>query len=246
MTAIPLAPTAPLRRLTAPGAGAALALVLVLSPAAQPARAADADGRFVVKGAALTTCEQFTKARAERSQLLYLYAAWLEGYLSALNERTPETYDLVAFESTELLVALLDSNCKQRPREPFFNVVRALVRALHPQRVTRQTPLVEARVGERSVRLYAEVLRRVQERLAALGLYKGAPDGKFGPATRKALETWQKENGLEPTGLPDQLTVLRILRGGSGAPAPATGAPREGARGPAAGEEERKAGGGGG
>ena len=113
---------------------------------ALPAGAADADGKFAVKGAARTTCTHFVTAREgrkENTQLYALFGAWLEGYLSALNERSVGTYDLTSFESTELLATLIYSNCKRALDKPFFNVVRRLVSALNTTRLPAYSKLVE-------------------------------------------------------------------------------------------------------
>ena len=44
-------------------------------------------------------------------------------------------------------------------------------------------------------------------------MYDGKVDGQFSSSTRKALESYQKANGLATTGLPDQLTLYKIYRG---------------------------------
>lgn len=49
-----------------------------------------------------------------------------------------------------------------------------------------------------------------QQRLAELGLYGGEVDGRNGPATRKAIETYQGVNGLPVTGLLDSRTRARL------------------------------------
>jgi glucose-6-phosphate 1-epimerase len=38
----------------------------------------------------------------------------------------------------------------------------------------------------------------IQARLAALGLYAGAADGKFGPSSRDAIHSFQKRAGISP------------------------------------------------
>jgi hypothetical protein len=53
--------------------------------------------------------------------------------------------------------------------------------------------------------------REVHRRLAALGLYKGAPDGKFGAQTRDAVRQFQLSRGLLPDGYADG-DVLEALR----------------------------------
>lgn len=55
------------------------------------------------------------------------------------------------------------------------------------------------------------VLIRVQTRLSNLGYYTGSVDGAFGPATRRAVQIFQNENGLPVSGRLDSQT-LRCLK----------------------------------
>ena len=73
-------------------------------------------------------------------------------------------------------------------------------------------PRLKGKVGEQEFTIYAEVLQRVQSRLTALGLYQGAPEAEFGDRTREALAAFQRSSNLQPTGLPDQATLWRLLR----------------------------------
>lgn len=54
-------------------------------------------------------------------------------------------------------------------------------------------------------RLFGGVTK-VQERLRELGLYDRTPDGSYGPRTRAALEQFQRDNQLAPTGLMNEAT----------------------------------------
>jgi peptidoglycan L-alanyl-D-glutamate endopeptidase CwlK len=53
-------------------------------------------------------------------------------------------------------------------------------------------------------------VRIIQNRLAALGFHTGLVDGDYGTITQKSVAAFQRTQGLEPTGLIDNLT-LRAL-----------------------------------
>jgi protease YdgD len=55
-------------------------------------------------------------------------------------------------------------------------------------------------------------IRRLQDALAARGLYVGAPDGRFGPMLRAAIEGFERASHMRVTGLATH-TLLAILTG---------------------------------
>lgn len=59
--------------------------------------------------------------------------------------------------------------------------------------------------------LNAEEKLELQQRLQQRGLYIGEVDGHLGPATEKAIRSYQVQAGLAPDGLPSQ-NLLRTLR----------------------------------
>lgn len=60
---------------------------------------------------------------------------------------------------------------------------------------------------ENNNRLSAQEVRTIQAGLKSVGLYDGAVDGLSGPRTRTAIESWQRQKGLKPTG---QLTEPQL------------------------------------
>jgi peptidoglycan hydrolase-like protein with peptidoglycan-binding domain len=50
----------------------------------------------------------------------------------------------------------------------------------------------------------------VQRQLGVLGLYPSAVDGAFGPETRKAIRSFQRDNGLKATGYLTDATIARL------------------------------------
>jgi hypothetical protein len=71
-------------------------------------------------------------------------------------------------------------------------------------------------------------IRRAQRELRAQGFYKGTVDGAVNERTKRALEEYQKQNGLSQTGSLDQATMrsLREDTGISGSSAPPSSADR--------------------
>lgn len=57
----------------------------------------------------------------------------------------------------------------------------------------------------------ADVLR-LQQRLVEQGFDPGEPDGLFGPATRRALREFQKNQGMVADGFPDAATIQALLQ----------------------------------
>jgi len=58
--------------------------------------------------------------------------------------------------------------------------------------------------------LSAAVVRNVQQRLRALGFYRGAVDGLWGAATQTSIERFQQGRGLQPTGQVNPATVQAL------------------------------------
>ena len=97
-----------------------------------------------------------------------------------------------------------------RADEDFF--LRALI-----QNVDEHLALWrEANAGSDFVRAPASAptppnLRLIQQRLQALGLYRGAVDGISGPGTQAAIQQFQRQNQLPATGEPDIDTMRRLF-----------------------------------
>lgn len=174
--------------------------------------AADADGKFAMKGAGLLPCGVYVTERAKKSNAYYLIGGWVEGYISAYNKYANDNFDVTSFESLELLLKLMDHHCKSNPKDRLYSVLDAIVVQLMPDRLTKESERVKLTDKERSTALYTDTIRRMQAELTRRGLYKGAVDGQFTDATRSALIAFQSDIGFAKTGFPDQTTLWRLLR----------------------------------
>lgn len=194
--------------------GATLAAALACSAAlawSPPARAAAADGQSAVRGIGGEDCAAFVSAVADRKQGAFVFAGWLDGYISAVNRLNPETFDSMPWQSTNTLMALINNHCTANPQDMLFSVVRGLMDFYAAQHMAAASPRVDAAAGEKSITVYREIMRRAQEALAKAGVYSGTADGLYGPKTRAAFEAFQEQAGLAKSGLPDQETLFRLF-----------------------------------
>lgn len=188
-----------------------LLLALICLPG-MSLQAADSQNRFALKGAGFLPCGVFLQERQRKSNVYYMVGGWLEGYISAHNRYTTNTYDVAAFESLELLLGVVEKHCSSRPRDRLHAVVSSMVEQLHPQRVVEESPRLEIADETRKTQLYRETVRRMQAKLTELGLYKAEVDGRYTDATKAALIAYQSDLEFEETGFPDQTTLWRLLR----------------------------------
>ena len=63
--------------------------------------------------------------------------------------------------------------------------------------------------------LDSSLVRRIQERLGELGLYRGRLDGRFGPDTGKAIRDYERQSGLPIDGRPTR-QLLEHLESATG------------------------------
>lgn len=94
-----------------------------------------------------------------------------------------------------------------------------MLQSMFPARQQTSSELVKMESGANTTFLYKAVLQRVQESLAEHG-HDVATDGAFGPQTQRALKAFQRENEIAVSGLPDQRTLLLLLKESSFSSAP--------------------------
>ena len=173
--------------------------------------ASDSEGRFAVRNAGMVTCEKFIEEKNKKSPQFNLYMGWIDGYLSAANQFTEKTFDLVPWGNTVLLATLIENHCETNKDQHFYVAVNQLAAAMMKDRIIEHSELIKTEHDGNKTYVYQEVLMRMQKVLKKEKLYRGKPDGKYGQGTRKAIIEFQKSHKLAVTGLPDQLTLYYMF-----------------------------------
>lgn len=175
------------------------------------ALAADADGEFAVFGPGVRSCAEFRGLVDSNARDALLYIGWFQGYISRANLTKEGTYSVLPVVDANAAATLLYRVCANNPSVTVERASDSLIQLLAPLSVAERSEIVKITEGERTLEIWQATLIRLQEELAALGHYKGEADGVYGPGTREAMRAFQKERGLEESGIPDIETLAAFL-----------------------------------
>ena len=172
--------------------------------------AADKQGAYALRGPGALSCADFLQARQEKDRGKG-FLLWVDGYLSAANLFSRDTFDLLPWGNESYLAVLLEGHCKRHPKQPFHVAVNKLLEGLSDLRLRNQSPQIEAKQGGAKVLVYQDTLKRLQKRLKREGVYSGEVHGRYDQATAEAIRRFQKKRGLPATGLPDYMTLHALF-----------------------------------
>ena len=185
---------------------------IVMAAMLGAARAADGNGQFAIKGLGLSDCATLLRARKEKSNDYKIFLIWIDGYVTGRNELTDGTFDLLSWESPDLIAQIASQFCTDHPQARIAGVIRQIVNELSDQRLTGAAKLVAVRHGDQAFLVYADTLLRAKSALSERGFYDGPKEPVFDKALEDALGAFQKQEGLQQTFLPDQVTLWKLLR----------------------------------
>lgn len=180
---------------------------------AQQLYAADNRNLFMVKGAGLASCERFIAARSNKHNEYLSYGGWIDGYLSAINQLSKDTYDLAPWQSTDYLARIVENYCNAHPNKTFFEAFAATVQVLHKDRLIEESDLVTIESNGKKFLVREEILIRVQRQLASKDYFSGKANGVYDKQLTDALKKYQRSHKLKVTGLPDQATLITLFYG---------------------------------
>lgn len=173
--------------------------------------AVDAKGDFAVDGGGGRNCAAFSQAAKKRNTDYYLFAGWVDGYVTAHNQHAKDTYDYTPWQTTEFLLAALGQYCDKNPNQPFIVAANGMLGALKPDRLQTKSEMIMVQTDKGGIALYKATIEAIQHRLADQKLYTGPQDGVFTATLKDAVRAFQVKSNLPATGLPDQLTLNKLF-----------------------------------
>jgi hypothetical protein len=140
-----------------------------------------------------------------------ILTSWIMGYLTASDRLVKDTFDETPVMAPEALTAMVIGVCQRYPGVRVEAVANNVLNQLATARILHDSPVVEAREGDRMVQIRQVTLAAMQTALVRDKLLKDPAVGTFGSSTAVALREFQKSQHLPETGLPDPATVVRLL-----------------------------------
>lgn len=175
-------------------------------------QAADKNEVYAVKGAGVSYCSTFLESMEARDKNYFIYGGWVEGYLTALNQQLADTFDLAPWQTTELMLKMIEPVCQQNPEQQFHNVVKAMAGQFSEHKITESSNYVQLETNKNLV-FQESVIKRIKNALMEKGLYEGDDDLSWGGEVTTAIKEFQHSQDLEETGTPDQVTLYKLFYG---------------------------------
>ena len=180
---------------------AALAVAFLVATA--PGFAADADGRFSVEGPGRQTCSAFLSLDPT-SRAYATTAGYVSGYLSASNALASDTFDITPWQTLEFSLLQVRQFCEGNPGASLAQALVQYTVFLMPGRIISHEDKMSLQVGDKVVVQYQSVVDLMRAALKEKGF--GSEDEPL-----EGLKDFQLSIGVEPTGLPDQMTLSQLL-----------------------------------
>lgn len=176
------------------------------------AAATDKKGGFAIKGVGNVPCHAYQKLVYEDDPQKYLFAGWLNGYITAQNQHLENTFDIASWEDIETLGNYLYHHCKTNPDQSFYQAATLLVSSLYDNRIVQYEGAENLSSGKQGVMVYRQVIVRMQEALKNKGYFSGEADGKVSDSFTQAVSEFQNANGVQATQMFDQRLLHALFR----------------------------------
>lgn len=163
-----------------------------------------------IEGPGTQPCKKLVEVRSNDKSGYVAFGAWLSGFLAAANVYEKETYDLTPWQPLEVSLAQVVAFCEANPEQPVINGVSAYITYLRPNRLTEKSDLIEVRNGDKSLRIYEEMIVRIRATLRKGGYLEEDGTG-FDASVVTALARYQRDQGVSRSGLPDVRTMLKMF-----------------------------------
>jgi hypothetical protein len=169
------------------------------------ADAKDLKGSFAIKGVGTLTCQMFLDAAASDAVILQQYAGYVTGYVSAFNELSNETFDLLPWQQLDTYMLLLLQQCKEKPQVTVGSAVSQIARYFKAKKIKVAAQTIEIKGAGIKLHFYPEVVRQIKTELKR----KGYDTSDIW----QAMVQFKQDNSLKGKHPFEQLILMKLLYG---------------------------------
>lgn len=188
--------------------------LIAASTAPGGADAATGDGQFAARGWGAQTCGSLVQAieSSSREAVGVQLTSWITGYISYANRQEEGIFDKMPILDNAGIATIVARICSNNPESYVEPVMWNVLNTLSDGATTEVSEAQTIEYAGNRVTIRTDVLRSAQEFLERNDyLSAGSSDGVYGSQTRNALSTFQEENELDVTGVPDALTLFVLF-----------------------------------
>ncbi len=172
--------------------------------------AGDAESKFAIKGAGAVSCERYVEAYKQKNNEYYSFGGWIDGYTTAFNQYNQDTFDISPWQSTQLLSGAIANYCGKNSNVNFFSAINQLLRTLVNTKLTNFSAITKIKYGTQELFIYKDVVADIQKKLNEINNTEFLEDGVFKEENENALRSFQQQQNLPLTGVPDQRTLVTL------------------------------------
>lgn len=108
-------------------------LLLAIVPSL-PVLAADEHGLYWIYGVGRQNCSTYLAARKAGGFEEISYKNWIMGYLTAVNQSTAQTYDILGESDIQGALSWLDHHCEKYRTDTIYMAMPNMLAVMYPQR----------------------------------------------------------------------------------------------------------------
>ncbi|GLR71203.1 hypothetical protein [Agaribacter marinus] len=174
---------------------------------------ADKNGQFAIKGVGNVGCKSYVSIIQSNNQQKYLFAGWLNGFITSHNQHLIDTFDLTSWENVETLGNYMYQHCILNTEKSFFQAATDMVTKLGTEKIDLYKSAVTFSANSKTYVVYDQVVMRMKQKLSDLNIFSGDINAEITTNFKDAVKTYAHNTDIEIESIFDQQLLFKMFHG---------------------------------
>ncbi len=174
---------------------------------------ADKNGQFAIKGVGNVDCKSYVSIIQSNNQQKYLFAGWLNGFITSHNQHLIDTFDLTSWENVETLGNYMYQHCLLNTEKSFFQAATDMVTKLGTEKIDLYKSAVTFSANSKTYVVYDQVVMRMKQKLSDLNIFSGDINAEITTNFKDAVKTYAHNTDIEIESIFDQQLLFKMFHG---------------------------------